>query len=40
MSPKPTDKIPPFDFEDKGPPENGSVTIREKTQERTPVPPL
>lgn len=40
VSPKPTDKIPPLNFEDKSPQENGSVTLREKTQERTPVPPL
>ncbi|XP_076545274.1 piwi-like protein Siwi [Osmia lignaria lignaria] len=40
VSPKPTDKIPPLDYEDKSPKENGSVTLREKTQESTPVPPL
>ncbi|XP_017759316.1 PREDICTED: uncharacterized protein LOC108550164 [Eufriesea mexicana] len=40
MSPKPTDKIPPLDFENESPNENESVTLREKTQERTPVPPL
>ncbi|XP_076233886.1 uncharacterized protein LOC143178862 isoform X2 [Calliopsis andreniformis] len=40
VSPKPTDKIPPLDFENKGPKENGTVTLREKTQERTPIPPL
>ncbi|XP_076627003.1 uncharacterized protein LOC143344639 [Colletes latitarsis] len=40
VSPKPTDKIPPLDYEDKTPKENGNVTLREKTQERTPIPPL
>ncbi|XP_031829631.1 uncharacterized protein LOC116425710 [Nomia melanderi] len=40
VSPKPTDKIPALDYEDKSPKENGSVTLREKVQERTPVPPL
>lgn len=40
VSPKPTDKIPPLDFEDRSPKENGTVTLREKSQERTPVPPL
>lgn len=41
VSPKPTDKIPPLDYESKSSPkENGSVTLREKTEERTPVPPL
>lgn len=40
VSPKPTDKIPPLNFEDKSPQENGGVTLREKTQETTPIPPL
>ncbi|XP_076680532.1 uncharacterized protein LOC143375393 isoform X2 [Andrena cerasifolii] len=40
VSPKPTDKIPPLNFEDKTPEEDESVTLREKNQERTPIPPL
>lgn len=40
MSPKPTSKIPPLDFENESLKENGNVTLREKTQERTPIPPL
>ncbi|KZC11751.1 PREDICTED: uncharacterized protein LOC107189930 [Dufourea novaeangliae] len=40
ISPKPTDKIPPLNFEDKSSKENGDVTLREKTQEKTPIPPL
>ncbi|XP_012171700.1 uncharacterized protein LOC100648112 [Bombus terrestris] len=39
-SPKPTDKLPALNFENESPRENGSVTLREKVQERTPVPPL
>ncbi|XP_078036021.1 uncharacterized protein LOC144469510 [Augochlora pura] len=40
VSPKPTDKIPPLDYEIKTVVENGSVTLREKPQETTPIPPL
>ncbi|XP_033336475.2 uncharacterized protein LOC117226346 [Megalopta genalis] len=40
VSPKPTDKIPPLDYEIKDMVENGSVTLREKPQETTPIPPL
>lgn len=41
VSPKPTDTIPPLDYEIKSSPtENGSVTLREKPEERTPIPPL
>ncbi|KMQ89138.1 cue domain-containing protein 5-like isoform x1 protein [Lasius niger] len=37
VSPRPTDKIPPLDFEDKHPKQNGG--LRDKS-ERTPVPPI
>lgn len=37
VSPRPTDKIPPLDFEDKHPKQNGG--LRDKS-ERTPVPPM
>ncbi|KOC68596.1 hypothetical protein WH47_06387 [Habropoda laboriosa] len=40
VSPKPTDKIPALNYERKNPNENGSVTLRDKTPEKTPVPPL
>lgn len=39
VSPRPTDKIPPLNYDDKEPKENGTVTLREKSFERTPVPP-
>ncbi|KAK9302238.1 hypothetical protein QLX08_005684 [Tetragonisca angustula] len=39
-SPKPTDKLPPLDFENENPNESESVTLREKIREKTPVPPL
>ncbi|EZA61548.1 hypothetical protein DMN91_004313 [Ooceraea biroi] len=38
VSPRPTDKIPPLDF-DKQPKQNGDVTLRDKS-EGTPVPPI
>lgn len=38
VSPRPTDKIPPLDF-DKQPKENGDVSLRAKS-EGTPVPPM
>ncbi|XP_043669427.1 CUE domain-containing protein 5-like isoform X2 [Vespula pensylvanica] len=40
VSPRSTDKIPPLNFEDKESKENGTVTLREKSSERTPVPPI
>lgn len=40
VSPRPTDKIPPLNFEDKESKENGTVTLRETSFERTPVPPI
>ncbi|XP_046838370.1 protein split ends-like isoform X2 [Vespa crabro] len=40
VSPRSTDKIPPLNFEDKESKENGTVTLREKSSERTPVPPV
>ncbi|KAK2577269.1 hypothetical protein KPH14_003407 [Odynerus spinipes] len=40
VSPRPTDKIPPLNFEDKEPKQNGTVTLREKSFEGTPVPPV
>lgn len=40
VSPKPRDKIPPLDFESKEPKENGTVTLRENTQDGNPVPPM
>lgn len=40
VSPKPTDKLPPLDYENKSPNENESVTLRDVTPERTPIPPL
>ncbi|XP_053988040.1 muscle M-line assembly protein unc-89-like isoform X3 [Hylaeus volcanicus] len=38
VSPKPTDKIPSLEFDDKM--SEDGVTLRVKTQDRTPVPPL
>ncbi|KAI4490211.1 hypothetical protein M0802_010845 [Mischocyttarus mexicanus] len=40
VSPRPTDKIPPLNFDDKESKENGTVTLRERSFERTPVPPI
>lgn len=40
VSPRPTDKLPPLNYHEKGPEQNGEVTLRENVQERTPVPPL
>ncbi|CAD1473284.1 unnamed protein product, partial [Heterotrigona itama] len=39
-SPKPTDKLPPLDFENENSNDSESVTLREKIREKTPVPPL
>lgn len=39
VSPRPTDKIPPLNFNDKETEQNGAVTLREKSFERTPIPP-
>ncbi|XP_012233674.2 uncharacterized protein [Linepithema humile] len=39
VSPRLKDNIPPLDFEDRQPKENGDVTLRNKSEE-TPVPPL
>lgn len=40
MSPKPTDKLPPLDFENENSNEIENVTLREKIREKIPVPPL
>ncbi|XP_014472171.1 PREDICTED: uncharacterized protein LOC106743139 [Dinoponera quadriceps] len=39
VSPRPTDKIPPLNFEDKQSKENGNISFRDQT-EGTPIPPL
>ncbi|XP_032670479.1 uncharacterized protein LOC116843815 [Odontomachus brunneus] len=38
VSPRPTDKIPPLNFEEKQSKENGNVSLRDK--EEAPIPPL
>lgn len=40
VSPKPRDKIPPLDFDNKEPDENGIATPCEKNEQTTPVPPM
>ncbi|XP_077260001.1 uncharacterized protein LOC143896212 [Temnothorax americanus] len=39
VSPRPTDKIPPLDFEDKHAEQNGSITCHDKP-EKIPIPPM
>ncbi|KAL6259906.1 hypothetical protein P5V15_009817 [Pogonomyrmex californicus] len=39
VSPRPTDKIPPLDFEDKQPKQYGNITHRDKPEE-IPIPPM
>lgn len=39
VSPRPTDKIPPLDFEDKPSKQNGNISHHDKSEE-IPIPPM
>lgn len=39
VSPRPTDNIPPLDFEDKQSKQNGSINCHDKSEE-VPIPPM